>query len=60
MAGIKRELDGKVVYLDPGRFYRRDRLEEEAGRSREWWKALHRLQKWLLEQDPDLAVLCLS
>lgn len=48
-------LDGRILFIDPGRFFKDEQLAEEKRGLMERWKAVHRLHKWLLKIDPDAA-----
>ncbi|MBS0625224.1 MAG: hypothetical protein JSS32_04170 [Verrucomicrobia bacterium] len=43
--------DEELLFIDPGKIYANEQMHLE----REWWKATHRLHKWLLKTDPEAA-----
>ena len=47
---------GKLMQLDPGRWLLCDDLNDPLWRSQEWWRATHRLRKWLEAQHPQAAL----
>ena len=49
-------LDGEILFIDPGKFYRNDQIFEEHQYALEWWKATHRLHHWLAIHHPDAAL----
>ena len=42
-----------LQYIDPARFFYEPRLSDPERRKLEWWKATHRLRKWLVKHAPD-------
>lgn len=42
----------EIQYIDPARFFFEPRLKEEKRAQLEWWKATHRLRKWLVQHAP--------
>lgn len=48
-------LDGEVVCIDPGRYYVEENKTDPALLELEWWKATHRLYKWLLTNNLNAA-----
>jgi hypothetical protein len=43
---------GQVQYIDPARCFYEPKLLEPKRRSLEWWKATHRLRKWIHSRFP--------
>ncbi len=48
-------LDGKILFIDPGKFQRSPSPLDQDALQLEWWKATHRLYKWLLTNNPEAA-----
>ena len=45
--------DGRVLHLDPGRFYLEERIFESEKWDHEWWSATHRFRNWLEQEYPE-------
>jgi len=48
-------LEGQIICIDPGRFYRAEKPTRPELLQLEWWKATHRLYKWLLTTNLEAA-----
>lgn len=46
-------LDGKLLYIDAGGFFHNPNLVQPEERAKEWWRATHRLRKWLERHVPE-------
>jgi hypothetical protein len=53
-------LNGEILFIDPGKFYRNEQIFEKDQFALEWWKATHRLHHWLVIHHPAVACYLLE
>ncbi len=53
-------LNGKILFIDPGKFHQSPAPLDADALQLEWWKATHRLYKWLLTNNPEAARYLIS
>lgn len=53
-------LNQQILFIDPGKFHQHSSPLDFKTRQLEWWKASHRLYKWLLTNNPEAATYLIS
>jgi hypothetical protein len=50
-------IEDSFLYIDPARFFYEEKLAHSEPIRREWWKATHRVRRWICKNSPDLLAL---